>query len=647
MKFPRRLEVHYLNKSDRQNIYRNTNHSVSWIEARNNFLSFDGKGILYNMNDMVVLGTMSKARISELLPFDFVPQETNTTMTRSGFSTEEQPTNFLANLLEKPYLHTNKSYYSPNEEMWFRCYMNYSSPAYKDSLSQVLHVDLADASKKVVMTKVFPIVDGRVQGNLTIPPSIAGGDYLLRAYTRWMLNFDQSFIFTKPIKLLEYSEMGLGVDYHPPAFDSTKSVVIELKKDTFDLREQIVITLGVKDFLGNFIPADFSVSVTDLKHAVVAENETNILTEFNLPITSLPDSVSKKTEFQIEYGVDLKGRLVTKKGKLDKGFVTLRPENTAQVFISATDDNGDFSFRNVLVYDSVKMFVMAKTFMGKQRRVILDTSSYSPPVNTFEPLKIQVVRAENPSRYNLSTPMSDAIMLNEVIIKESKIEPNRTSIGVPDVTVSGESLRAIHATDILQVLQSKIPGLRVINGMIRMSGPTSYGDGKPSNIEPLVLLDGIVINPTSDLSESLVSRLSSLSPQEIERIEVSKFAGAGAYGSRGANGVISITTRKTSSPRGLTEGDNFVPINISGFASPKKFRSPDYGAFNEVNSRPDYRSTIYWNPFVVTGKQNKAVVSFYTADLPTGYRIVVEGKTADGRIARGEKIITVLSLDKN
>jgi hypothetical protein len=243
--------------------------------------------------------------------------------------------------------------------------------------------------------------------------------------------------------------------------------------------------------------------------------------------------------------------------------------------------------------------------------------------------------------------MSDAIMLKEVIIKESRIEPNRTSIGVPDVTVSGESLRAIHATDILQVLQSKIPGLRVINGMIRMSGPTSYGDGKPSNIEPLVLVDGITINPTSDLSESLVSRLSSLSPHEIERVEVSKFAGAGAFGSRGANGVISITTRKTSSPRRSAEGDRFAPINISGFPSPKKFRSPDYGAFTEADSRPDYRSTIYWNPFVATGKMNNAVVSFYTADIPTDYRIVVEGKAADGKIARGEKIITVQSLGKN
>jgi hypothetical protein len=247
MKFPRRLEVHYLNKFDRQNIYRNTNHSVSWIEARNNFLTFDGKGILHNTSDMVVLGTMSKARISELLPFDFEPLETNATMAHSGSSKEKQPANFLAYLLEKPYLHTDKSYYYPHEEIWFRCYMNYSSAAYKDSLSQVLHVDLVDTSKKIVVTKVFPIIEGRAQGNLAIPPSIASGDYLLRAYTRWMLNFDQSFIFTKPIKLLEYSEMGLGVNYHPPDFDSTKSVAIELQKDTFDIREQVIITLGVKD----------------------------------------------------------------------------------------------------------------------------------------------------------------------------------------------------------------------------------------------------------------------------------------------------------------------------------------------------------------------------------------------------------------
>ena len=140
-------------------------------------------------------------------------------------------------MLEKPYLHTDKSYYYPNETVWFRGYMNYSAPVFKDSLSQVLHIDLIDKSKKVVLSKFFPITKGSTEGSLSIPPTIKGGDYVLRAYTRWILNFDASLVFEKPLKVLEYTEVGRAIGNNI-SNDSTNELKIDLEKDTVKTRER-------------------------------------------------------------------------------------------------------------------------------------------------------------------------------------------------------------------------------------------------------------------------------------------------------------------------------------------------------------------------------------------------------------------------
>ena len=60
----------------------------------------------------------------------------------------------------------------------------------------------------------------------------------------------------------------------------------------------------------------------------------------------------------------------------------------------------------------------------------------------------------------------------------------------------------------------------------------------------------------------------------------------------------------------------FDEIKVKGFSASKKFYSPDYSKPTDNHARADYRSTIYWNPFVSTAENNQAQVSFYAADLP-------------------------------
>jgi TonB-dependent starch-binding outer membrane protein SusC len=110
-------------------------------------------------------------------------------------------------------------------------------------------------------------------------------------------------------------------------------------------------------------------------------------------------------------------------------------------------------------------------------------------------------------------------------------------------SLSGEELDNQRVARVEELLQDRVAGLMITrrpNGSftVRIRG----GRSLIGNDEPLVVIDG---SPVSAQSVSLA--LSGLSPQNVERIDVLKDAGStAAYGSRGANGVILITTRHTA-----------------------------------------------------------------------------------------------------
>lgn len=71
----------------------------------------------------------------------------------------------------------------------------------------------------------------------------------------------------------------------------------------------------------------------------------------------------------------------------------------------------------------------------------------------------------------------------------------------------------------------------------------------------------------------------------------------------------------------------------------KEFAAPIYDKQENVESRTDFRNTIYWNPNVEIDKTGKKTVEFYTSDDITSFRTTLEGVASDGTIGRAEKTI--------
>ena len=109
-------------------------------------------------------------------------------------------------------------------------------------------------------------------------------------------------------------------------------------------------------------------------------------------------------------------------------------------------------------------------------------------------------------------------------------------------SVTEDDIESSRANRVVELIEGRVPGVRVLRApsgaiTIRIRGAQGLGY---SNEEPLVVIDGMLTENTE-----WSSVLDALMPQDIARIDVLKDAGStAAYGVRGANGVILITTRR-------------------------------------------------------------------------------------------------------
>lgn len=237
------------------------------------------------------------------------------------------------------------------------------------------------------------------------------------------------------------------------------------------------------------------------------------------------------------------------------------------------------------------------------------------------------------NRTVVNVKMSDnAQLLDEVVVV------GYGSVKKSDVTGAITSLRpdehdAATSLSVDNLLQGKVAGLVV--------GTTSATPGAASSItirgasslrgdnQPLYVIDNIPQASTGEFAASAfgdddyqtaADPLSSLNPSDIESIEILKDASATAiYGSRGANGVILITTKKgkTGKPR-VTVNANFTIANATRLYD--MLNLSDYADYRNAQSGPDDRQ------FFKEGNEVRYIFSGgkYDANDPSSYRVLQE-----------------------
>lgn len=165
-------------------------------------------------------------------------------------------------------------------------------------------------------------------------------------------------------------------------------------------------------------------------------------------------------------------------------------------------------------------------------------------------------------------------------------------------SIGGKDIKDVPVNNVGQALQGKIAGVNIVGGEKPGDNVTIKvrGLGSINNSDPLIVIDGV---PT-DLG------LNALNPQDIERLDVLKDASATAiYGSRGANGVVMITTRKgVAGTARLTVAANAAFSNVS-----KKMSLLDAAGYaslsNDMLSQAGHNTNPEWaDPSSLTTSTN-------------------------------------------
>lgn len=174
---------------------------------------------------------------------------------------------------------------------------------------------------------------------------------------------------------------------------------------------------------------------------------------------------------------------------------------------------------------------------------------------------------------------------------------------------------------ILNYLQGKVAGLQISGQGSNMT--MSWRGGSPS----------LYLNEM----QTDVSQVQTISMTDVAMIKVFRppfFGGVGG----GSGGAIAVYTKKGQAANDNVKGLDFA--KVPGYNPPKQFYSPDYSKADQAAAAEDYRTTLYWNPFVMTDKTNRRILfTFYNNDITKKIRVVVEGVNADGKLTRIEKII--------
>ncbi|MDL5514201.1 SusC/RagA family TonB-linked outer membrane protein [Arenibacter sp. M-2] len=226
----------------------------------------------------------------------------------------------------------------------------------------------------------------------------------------------------------------------------------------------------------------------------------------------------------------------------------------------------------------------------------------------------------------------DAQALEEVVVTALGISRDKKSLGYATQEVQGEDLNTVKSGNFVNALSGKASGIQIKKNN-NLGGSTNVvirGNASlTGSNQALFVIDGVPVNNTNTNSKyqgeasgnyyDYGNTASDINPDDIESVNVLKGAAASAlYGSRAANGVIMITTKKGKDAQGIgvtvSSGITIGSIDKSTFA---KYQN-QYGAGYGPYYGPD--EDDFYNMQDVTGDGVADLTVPFTEDASYGGR---------------------------
>jgi len=184
------------------------------------YVLFDKNGCLLDPSCLSLAGAMTRERIADLLPVDYdfsvvdpIGGDHKTALGDAISIFSDRTPSLKAELLklkersdsltefstsEKPWLQFDKPYYAVSDTIWFKAYLFNAASLTPSNKSRVMSLDIANDSAKIIKRLSIPVVNGLGWGNISLDGiNFSPGTYVLRAYTNWMRNWGDDYLFSK------------------------------------------------------------------------------------------------------------------------------------------------------------------------------------------------------------------------------------------------------------------------------------------------------------------------------------------------------------------------------------------------------------------------------------------------------------------
>ena len=463
-------------------------------------------------------------------------------------------------------------------------------------------------------------------------------------------------------------------------------VNVKLSKSKFQTRDQVKMKISIPTIKKDDEWARMSVSVVnenmmgyqgnllDIKSYLLLDSELkgyiqtpglyfvdddSISSSRKLDLLMLTNGWRNYTKEQV--GIDSSNRDIgiTFSGKVQKEilnkpyintdvYLTYSNKDIQKIKSTKTDRYGCFKFDSIVFFDTALVMIQAKNYKDKNNTRLelnnlclehfsVNDSNYKN-IDDIGELSFEMHRLKYINELSMKEffPDRESILLNEIIVSaKSKKKPDDHF----RIYMNSQSQKLTDTdrnyTNILNYLNGRFAGVLVkgdkiiINGFgsIKSSAALLNADLPQVSDDPLILLDGFPVT---------IDQIKYYPMYDIDVVEVVKGADATIFGVRGANGVISIFTRKGSDYTPAAEKmPGTIIKKIQGFEKFRVFYSPVYTENNIDLEIPDYRQTLYWNPSVFVDDKAKSL-SFFTCDNLANYKVIVEGITKSGKVCVGD-----------
>lgn len=348
------------------------------------------------------------------------------------------------------------------------------------------------------------------------------------------------------------------------------------------------------------------------------------------------DSVNtvNKPKFAAEQGISVKGqaRKLGRKAPVPLAKINLVSTQNFMDFIDTTATaEGNFEFDKLIFPDSVKFLVTAKDEKGKNNIDIIiapdpqadlgvnrNAASEKNDINSLFREELSDSKQYFAALENQGL-MEKTIALDEVVVTARKTK--KAAENSANLNGSGNADQILTAEDLSTCASLEMCLAGRLMGVTFLAGVPYNTRG---NVPMQVVMDGMYIE--SD-------QLSMINPSDIASVEVLRNSNyTTIYGSYGANGLIVITSKT-----GRDALSNYIPKGIitvqpKGIPLGKVFYKPIYEVDSKAILNKDLRTTLHWEPNIVTDQDGKAAFDFYTSDEAGTYGIIIEGIDFNGRL---------------